>query len=105
MQISVALVGGRSGQQGTLSSPFLVKGRKRGNPNIAQVLGTFITEHSSGEKTCEQLFKDPKQAEAAAEQLTCIAAYFGFEGWLLNIENDLDAARIPNLLHFVRSGF
>lgn len=68
-----------------------------------QVLGTFITEHKTGQQTCEQLFADTACAEAAAEQLARIATYFGFEGWLLNIENEMDKSKIPNLIHFVRS--
>ena len=38
-----------------------------------------------------------------AEQLAAIAAFFGFEGWLINIENPLtEPAYIDNLLLFVR---
>lgn len=37
----------------------------------------------------------------AAEQLARIAAYHGFDGWLINIENSLSTRLLPNLLHFL----
>ena len=42
-------------------------------------------------------------------QLANIAAFYGFDGWLLNIENPVLHRLIPNLVHFIRycrsSGF
>ena len=66
-----------------------------------QVLGTFITEWDEGKALCEQLFETPSTCEQAASQLCSIAAHHGFDGWLLNIENKLLDAAIPNLLHFI----
>ena len=74
-------------------------------PGILQVLGTFITEWEDGRKICERLFQSAESAEAAAKQLAAIAAYFGFEGWLINIENSLEKDKISHLLHFVRCAF
>ena len=70
-----------------------------------QVLGTFITEWEAGQQTCEVLFESMESAEQAAKQLVAIARYFHFEGWLVNIENNLDESKVPHLLHFLRSGF
>lgn len=39
--------------------------------------------------------------QAAAEQLVSIAVHHGFEGWLVNIENALPRALLPNMMHFV----
>lgn len=66
------------------------------------VLGTFITEWGDGSEKCSILFANEESAERTARQLTAIAAFYRFEGWLVNIENEMEAALIPNLLHFVR---
>ena len=67
-----------------------------------QVLGTFITEWESGSLLCELLLWTEQSAEAAAMQLARIALYYGFDGWLLNIENPVLHRLIPNLIHFIR---
>lgn len=69
-----------------------------------QVLGTLITEWDAGRDACRQLFADEQTAKHAATQLADIALYFGFEGWLINIENDLDADVIHNVIYFLRCG-
>ena len=68
-----------------------------------QVLGTFITEWEAGSIICELLLWTEQSAEAVALQLAKIAAFFGFDGWLLNIENPVLRRLIPNLIHFIRS--
>ncbi|KAL4447747.1 hypothetical protein ABPG75_004966 [Micractinium tetrahymenae] len=67
-----------------------------------RVLGTLITEWQAGAAACAQLFGGAEAAEAAAEALARIAACYGFEGWLVNIENEVAPGRIPNMLHFLR---
>lgn len=68
------------------------------------ILGTLISEWDAGAAACRQLFGTMSSAEAAADQLAAIAAHHGFDGWLINIENAMDPAHIPNLLHFLRCG-
>ncbi len=46
-------------------------------------------------------FSDFSCTHQAADQLAAIAAYHGFEGWLINIENTLPKDLIPALVHFV----
>ena len=70
-----------------------------------QILGTFITEWESGSLLCELLLWTEQSAEAAAMQLAEIAAYYGFDGWLLNIENPVLRRLIPNLIHFIRQAW
>ena len=67
-----------------------------------QILGTFITEWEAGSILCELLLWTEQSAEAAALQLAKIAAFYGFDGWLLNIENPVLHRLIPNLIHFIR---
>ena len=67
-----------------------------------QILGTFITEWEGGSILCELLLWTEQSAEAAALQLANIAAFYGFDGWLLNIENPILHRHVPNLVHFIR---
>ncbi|KAL4424425.1 hypothetical protein ABPG77_005668, partial [Micractinium sp. CCAP 211/92] len=67
-----------------------------------RVLGTLITEWEAGAAACAELFGSPEAAADAAEALARIAACYGFEGWLINIENEVPPGHIPNLLHFLR---
>ena len=66
------------------------------------MLGTFITEWDAGKTACGRLFSSEAAAECCAHQLAAIAAWHGFEGWLINIENELDLEMIPHLLTFLR---
>ena len=67
-----------------------------------QVLGTLITEWDEGRAMCEAFLQTEETAQQAARQLAAIAAYYGFDGWLLNLENELDTSLKPNLLLFLR---
>ncbi|KAG2497145.1 hypothetical protein HYH03_004736 [Edaphochlamys debaryana] len=82
----------------TLPPPGWVAAAHR---NGVRVLGTFITEWEEGRSRCERLFASPAAARTAADQLAALAAHGGFEGWLVNIENGLDPALVPNVTHFV----
>ena len=66
------------------------------------MLGTFITEWEEGSWQCESFLADVPTAERAAKQLSRIAAFYRFEGWLVNIENELPQAAVPTLLYFLR---
>ena len=67
-----------------------------------QVLGTLITEWEAGAAACRQLFGSRAAALRAAAQLAAMAAARGFEGWLVNIENDLPPNCVPHVLAFLR---
>lgn len=69
---------------------------------MRQVLGTFITEWEAGTATCRELFGSAAAARHTAQQLARIAACYGFEGWLINIENNLDTSTIEHVLIFLR---
>ncbi|XP_074778305.1 cytosolic endo-beta-N-acetylglucosaminidase [Athene noctua] len=71
--------------------------------NGVPVLGTFITEWTEGQRLCEAFLAGGEEAYGAVgEQLARIAQHYGFDGWLLNIENTLSAAAVGNLLPFLR---
>ncbi|XP_035204739.1 cytosolic endo-beta-N-acetylglucosaminidase-like [Stegodyphus dumicola] len=69
--------------------------------NGVKVLGTFITEWDSGEKVCEELFKDSNNVIHYSRQLARIAALYNFDGWLINIENKLKINQIPLVKQFI----
>lgn len=54
--------------------------------------GTFITEWKDGEKTCEAFLAGEKAYRSVADKLVQIAHCYGFDGWLINIENGLSVS-------------
>lgn len=61
---------------------------------LLQVLGTFITEWELGASRCRRLFASKAAAQAVADQLVALAVHYGFEGWLINIENSLSRSEV-----------
>ncbi|KAL5018759.1 hypothetical protein ScPMuIL_004481 [Solemya velum] len=66
-----------------------------------QVLGTFITEWDMGKSVCNDILQTKERSHAIADILVRIAAYFRFDGWLINIENEIQEEKIPVLCDFV----
>uniref|UniRef100_A0A0D9WFE0 mannosyl-glycoprotein endo-beta-N-acetylglucosaminidase n=1 Tax=Leersia perrieri TaxID=77586 RepID=A0A0D9WFE0_9ORYZ len=66
-----------------------------------KVLGTFITEWEKGAEICEEMFATEDSARMYAERLAELAAYLGFDGWLINFEVKLDIRFIDNLKEFI----
>ncbi|XP_022745768.1 cytosolic endo-beta-N-acetylglucosaminidase 1-like isoform X2 [Durio zibethinus] len=66
-----------------------------------KVLGTFITEWDEGKAICKKLLSTKESAYKYAERLVELAIALGFDGWLLNMEVELEVGQIPNLKEFV----
>ncbi|KAF8106576.1 hypothetical protein N665_0137s0028 [Sinapis alba] len=66
-----------------------------------KVLGTFITEWDEGKATCKEMLDTKESAQMYAERLAELATSLGFDGWLINIENEIDEEQIPNMKEFV----
>ena len=66
------------------------------------VLGTLITEWDAGAAACADLFGSATAAVDTAARLAAIAGHYGFEGWLINIENEVARAHVPHLLLFLQ---
>ncbi|CAN6992004.1 unnamed protein product [Brassica rapa subsp. trilocularis] len=66
-----------------------------------KVLGTFITEWDEGKATCGEMLATKESAQMYAERLAELATSLGFDGWLINIENEIDKEQVPNLMEFV----
>uniref|UniRef100_A0A671R5T1 Cytosolic endo-beta-N-acetylglucosaminidase n=1 Tax=Sinocyclocheilus anshuiensis TaxID=1608454 RepID=A0A671R5T1_9TELE len=65
-------------------------------------IGTFITEWTDGAKTCEAFLADEESYCAAADKLVQISHCYGFDGWLINIENVLSETAVKNTGPFLR---
>ncbi|XAR71899.1 Mannosyl-glycoprotein endo-beta-N-acetylglucosaminidase [Bertholletia excelsa] len=66
-----------------------------------RVLGTFILEGNGGTSIADKIFSTKESADMYAERLAELATSLGFDGWLMNMEVNLDAGQIPNLKEFV----
>ncbi|KAK7387478.1 hypothetical protein VNO78_28314 [Psophocarpus tetragonolobus] len=69
--------------------------------HAVKVLGTFITEWDEGRAACDTLLSTKETAHMYAERLAELAADLGFDGWLINMEVNLDQGQISNLIEFV----
>ncbi|XP_036446384.1 cytosolic endo-beta-N-acetylglucosaminidase [Colossoma macropomum] len=65
-------------------------------------LGTFITEWTDGGKMCEVFLAEEEAYRSAADKLVQITHCYGFDGWLINIENVLSATAVKNMAPFLR---
>ena len=61
-------------------------------------MGTIITEWDAGKSICGHLLAN---IQMAVEKLSDIQSFFGFDGWLINIENTLEVDQIPKMINFV----
>nr|XP_057905654.1 cytosolic endo-beta-N-acetylglucosaminidase [Doryrhamphus excisus] len=65
------------------------------------VLGTFITEWTDGAVTCEAFLKEDLY-QKVADKLVQVSHYYGFDGWLINIENTLSEVAVKYTPVFLR---
>ncbi|RUS76049.1 hypothetical protein EGW08_016179, partial [Elysia chlorotica] len=66
------------------------------------VLGTIITEWDDGAAICKQMLESFALVDELTTKLANIAAFFGFDGWLINIENKIEPDQIPPLQTFIK---
>ncbi|KAL0452691.1 UNVERIFIED_CONTAM: Cytosolic endo-beta-N-acetylglucosaminidase 1 [Sesamum latifolium] len=66
-----------------------------------KVLATFIIEWDAETRQADKLLSTKTSAQMYAERLAELAVALGFDGWLLNIEVDLDPGQIPILEEFI----
>ncbi|RWS08545.1 cytosolic endo-beta-N-acetylglucosaminidase-like protein [Dinothrombium tinctorium] len=70
--------------------------------NGVLVMGTFITEGDGGAEICKVLFSSEEVMHSAARRLVDVAMHYKFEGWLLNIENEILEEHVDLLIKFIR---
>ncbi|XP_047983700.1 cytosolic endo-beta-N-acetylglucosaminidase 1-like isoform X1 [Salvia hispanica] len=66
-----------------------------------KVLGTFIMEWDEGKIRADNLLASKDSVRMYADRLTELAVALGFDGWLINMEVNLDLGQIPNLKEFI----
>eukprot|EP00047_Mylnosiga_fluctuans_P023135 m.132631 g.132631 ORF g.132631 m.132631 type:complete len:814 (+) comp9490_c0_seq1:35-2476(+) len=69
--------------------------------NGTRVLGTLITEWDQGAQLCLHAFRSQASAIELASRLVQIAEYYGFDGWLINIENQVPPEHVQNIVAFL----
>ncbi|KAH9498897.1 hypothetical protein Btru_004974 [Bulinus truncatus] len=74
---------------------------KAAHKHGVSILGTIITEWETGENICKEMLQSDAYAENVATKLAQMALTYGFNGWLINIENKIEADLIPRLQNFV----
>ncbi|CAM9372688.1 unnamed protein product, partial [Discosporangium mesarthrocarpum] len=71
-----------------------------------RVLGTFITEWDEGYKKCQEFLCSKESIDIAADKLASIAVDYGFDGWLINIENPVEVGQeLEGLVRFLKASF
>lgn len=74
-----------------------------GHRNGTRVLGAFVTEGDQGAILSAQVFQNQASAEACAHKLAKIAAHYGFDGYLVNIENSVAEELVANVFVFLEA--
>jgi mannosyl-glycoprotein endo-beta-N-acetylglucosaminidase len=72
-----------------------------GNFRLYYQKGTFITEFDNGFEFCNKLLRDESVMLKVVDALVDMTVFYGFDGWLLNIENRIKAEHLENLVRFV----
>ena len=65
-------------------------------------LGTMITEGEKGYLICLEMLKNNAEVGRAVDQLLAVMQYYNFDGWLINIENQLPGSMIDRMVDFLR---
>ncbi|EJW84612.1 glycosyl hydrolase family 85 protein [Wuchereria bancrofti] len=71
-------------------------------PRIDHIARTVITEWHSGADICKEFLKNEDGVTKTVQKLVNIAVKYNFEGWLINIENKIEAESIMYLDLFLR---
>ncbi|RNA15161.1 cytosolic endo-beta-N-acetylglucosaminidase [Brachionus plicatilis] len=66
--------------------------------NNCRILGTIITEFDQGETICSLIFEN---VDLIIDKLVQITCHYGFDGWLINIENKVK--QVEKLDYFVKN--
>ncbi|XP_043286773.1 cytosolic endo-beta-N-acetylglucosaminidase isoform X2 [Venturia canescens] len=66
-----------------------------------KILGTLISEGADGVGVWERVLSDRNETRKFADALVRLAKFYKFEGWLLNVENEINVTKIDDLIYFV----
>jgi mannosyl-glycoprotein endo-beta-N-acetylglucosaminidase len=70
--------------------------------NNVTVTGTLITEWDDGKKVWDEILKSDSAVEDFVNSLVAICCHFGFDGYLLNVENVVPPEHVSRLELFVK---
>ncbi|XP_013403373.1 cytosolic endo-beta-N-acetylglucosaminidase [Lingula anatina] len=66
------------------------------------MLGTLITEWDDGASRCRSFLSSEKAYMDLVKRMVEIATFCNFDGWLVNIENEIKKDEVGHLIEFVR---
>jgi mannosyl-glycoprotein endo-beta-N-acetylglucosaminidase len=69
--------------------------------NIVTVSGTLITEWDDGRIVWDEILRSDEALEDFVDSLIAVCCNFGFDGYLLNVENTIPPEHISRLERFV----
>ncbi|CAD5112745.1 DgyrCDS1964 [Dimorphilus gyrociliatus] len=70
--------------------------------NQTLILGTFIVEWEDGRKMLDEILKDDINIEKSVDMLVKLCNYYGFDGWLINIESKVQEDTVVKLQTFLK---
>ena len=67
------------------------------------MLGTILTEWGAGKQLLERILVSDENIERFTEVTASMCAHYGFHGWLLNIENEVEPELVDQLIKLTKS--
>ena len=67
------------------------------------MLGTIITEWGPGKQLLERILASDENIERFTAVTASMCAHYGFHGWLLNIENEVEPDLVSQLIKLTRA--
>lgn len=71
--------------------------------NGVPIFGTFIVEFTDGEQILAEVLQSDHKIDQVIDAMVLITKSCGFDGWLINVECEVNPRKIPMLRRFVRS--
>lgn len=69
--------------------------------NGVKIIGTFIVEHQEGGQRLAEVLQSDDSMHEVAEAMVFVAKYCKFEGWLINVECNVEPTKVGRLRDFV----
>ena len=67
------------------------------------MLGTIITEWGPGKQLLERILASDENIESFTAVTASMCAHYGFHGWLLNIENEVEPDLVIQLIKLTQA--
>ena len=86
--------------------PFASQGKNKTyfcRKHGVRVLGTIITEWGPGKQLLERILASDENIERFTAVTASMCVHYGFHGWLLNIENEVEPELVSQLIKLTRA--